>query len=90
MASVYAEDHKDIVYYIKNIDVAVEGRTQPSAILRSAGFIIGEGIHCDEALAGYIERKRQALLNNRGHRSARIPICMAQYFFAGEYRVESA
>ncbi|GHU13064.1 hypothetical protein FACS1894161_2600 [Spirochaetia bacterium] len=65
MASVYAEDHEDIVYYIKNIDVAVEGRTQPSAILRAAGFVIGEEIHGDEALAGYIERKRQTLLNNR-------------------------
>ncbi|GHV82191.1 hypothetical protein AGMMS49991_07490 [Spirochaetia bacterium] len=65
LASAYAEDHEDIVCYIKNIDVAVEGRTQPSAILRTAGFVIGEEIHGDEALAGYIERKRQTLLNNR-------------------------
>ncbi|GHU75504.1 hypothetical protein FACS189461_1890 [Spirochaetia bacterium] len=65
MASVYAQEREDIAYYIKNIDVAVEGRTQLSAILRAAGFVIGEELRGDEALAGYVERKRQTLLNNR-------------------------
>ncbi|GMO69702.1 MAG: hypothetical protein Ta2A_17930 [Treponemataceae bacterium] len=65
MASGYAQGNEDIVYYIKNIDVSVDGRTQPSAILRAAGFAIGEELRGGEALAAYIERKRQTLLNNR-------------------------
>jgi hypothetical protein len=52
-------------YYIKKIDITITGRTRKDAVMRAGAFVMGEELRDDAALDAYIERKKEALLNNR-------------------------
>lgn len=60
----FAEDEA-AAYYIKQVEVTVVGRTREDAVRRVGGFVIGEELRDSAALEAYIERKKEALLNNR-------------------------
>jgi hypothetical protein len=61
---------ENAVYYIRNVEYDIQGKTKPFALLIAAGITIGEEIAGDERLAAYIEEKEQAVLNNRQIESA--------------------
>lgn len=57
------EDTK--LFFIKSLDISVDGRTTESAIRKAANFIIGEELRGQSALNEYIADKTRLLLNNR-------------------------
>ncbi|MDR1230222.1 MAG: hypothetical protein LBK61_02350 [Spirochaetaceae bacterium] len=69
---------ENAVYYIRNVEYDIQGKTKPFALLIAAGITIGEEIAGDEQLAVYIEEKEQTILNNR-----QIEIAVIEYAVGG-------
>jgi hypothetical protein len=59
------ENDENILYFIKDIDVVVKGRTTPRAVIRCGGFAAGEELRGKNELDKYITEKTQHLMNNR-------------------------
>jgi hypothetical protein len=61
---------ENTVYYIRNIEYDIQGKTRPFALLIAVGITVGEEIAGDDGLAAYVKEKEQAILNNRQIESA--------------------
>jgi hypothetical protein len=61
---------ENTVYYIRNVEYVIQGKTKPFALLIAAGITSGEEITGDGRLTAYIKEKEQTVLNNRQVESA--------------------
>jgi hypothetical protein len=86
LPNVFADE--DAVYYIRNVEYEIEGRTRPFALSIAAGIWQGEEIAGAARLAVYIEEKRQAILNNRQIESADVEYAVGEKDAAGKYPVD--
>jgi hypothetical protein len=72
-ARIFAgEEVSGALFYIKQIDFEITGRTKWQALQKAGSFKIGEEISDLESLNAYIKNKTQTLLNNRGLSEAAI------------------
>jgi outer membrane protein assembly factor BamA len=75
-SNIFADENA--VYFIRNIEFDIQGKTKPFALLIVADMAVGEEIIGDGRLAAYIGEKEQAILNKRQIENAVIE------FIAGE------
>jgi hypothetical protein len=61
---------ENTVYYIRNVEYVIQGKTKPFALLIASGITSGEEITGDGRLTAYIKEKEQTVLNNRQVESA--------------------
>ncbi|MDR0476230.1 MAG: hypothetical protein LBH43_21510 [Treponema sp.] len=59
--------HSEIVYVIRSIDFAIEGRTRESALAYYGEFKAGERIAGRENFEKYLSEKQQLITNKRNH-----------------------
>jgi hypothetical protein len=86
LQNVFADENS--VYYIRNVEYEIEGKTKPFALSIAAGIMSGEELAGDAELAAYIEEKKQAILNNRQIASADVEYAVGEKDAAGKYPVD--
>jgi hypothetical protein len=79
---------ENAVYYIRNVEYAIEGKTKPFALSIAAGIRQGEEIAGGARLGAYIEERKHAILNNRQIESAAVEYTVGEKDAAGKYPVD--
>jgi hypothetical protein len=77
-AGIAGQEDGSAVYYIREINFDITGRTTKYALLRACEIQTGYEITGKAALLEYIERRRQMLINRRELRSADIDFVLAE------------
>jgi hypothetical protein len=76
-----SSEDEDIVYYIRNIEYNITGRTRLFALIDHGKFVEGERLQGKAKLEQYIQEKTQILINQRVLEEVRIDYTLAE---AGE------